>query len=159
MANILDDLFGWAAQQPAYHTTQVSLAMTSIEITRNNLVSYADGFLKYHPGHSVGMIFIPASFASDANQITQYFSDRRFSLTPQGLVQYPFDPNQTDPLTISIRRSIIGGNYTIVIQSSKWNFSETFAPQFDAHTNVIYGSVGNGLVSIALCNRSSTQIK
>jgi hypothetical protein len=158
MPNILDDLFQWAAQQPAGNTITVRVATTTNEITRNNLVSYAEGFLNYHPGHSVGMFFVGPSFSSSNDGVVQYFSDRRYG--PQGsFTTFPFDANNTDPLTVSITRAPIAATgYTITIKSSKWGFTENFTPTVDAGSNVIYGSVSGGLVTISLCNRSSQPV-
>jgi hypothetical protein len=156
MANILDDLFHWAAQQPASNETQVDIALTSVEVSRKNLVTYSEGSLKYHPPHSAGMLRLPAYFGSDPNQIKQYVSDRRSrdrSDTPATPAGDPFDPNNTDPLTVSIFRPIVSGNYTITIKSTKWNWEESFTPIFDAATNVLYGNLYTGLLLVALCGQ------
>src|SRR6516225_8656444 len=80
-ATILDDLFNWAAQQGPLNTTTVQFHMTSNEITRNGLVSYSEGTLRYNPAHFYKLLWFPASFSSGTNGITQYFSDRRFTLS------------------------------------------------------------------------------
>jgi hypothetical protein len=156
-ATILDDLFQWAAQQPSINTTTVQFAMTGNEITRNGLVSYAVGTLRYYPPHFNGIRFLPASFASSVNGITQYFSDRRFSLTPGSFINYPFNPSNTDPLTITISPLAIGvPTYSIDVSSSKWGFNDRFVPNFDVTTKILYGSVGgNTFLTISLCNQSS----
>lgn len=156
MPNIIDDLFQWAAQQPAGNITTVRIAITTNEITRNNLVSYAEGSLTYHPGRSVGMFFSPPSFASAHDGVTQYFSDRRYG--SGSFATSPFDAANTDPLTVSITRAIIATGYTITFKSSKWGFTESFTPSFDAASSVIYGSVGGGLVTVSLCNRNSQPV-
>ena len=108
-ATILDDLFQWAgAQQPSTNVTSVQIAMTGNEITRNGLVSYVVGPLYYYPPDLIGYRFVPASFASRENGITQYFSDRRFTLTPMSFANYPFAPNNTDPLTITVSPIALG---------------------------------------------------
>jgi hypothetical protein len=43
----------------------------------------------------------------------------------------------------------------VTIHSSKWNFTESFQPNFDTSTNVLYGPVGGGLACIGLCGRTS----
>lgn len=153
MPNIIDDLFQWAAQQPAGNNTTVRIDITTNEITRNNLVSYAEGMLTYHPGHSGGMFFTPPSFSSGIDGVTQYFSDRRYN--SGGFSTAPFDAANTDPLTVSISRPIIATGYTITFKSSKWGFTESFTPNFDAASSVIYGSVGGSLITVSLCNKSS----
>lgn len=62
----------------------------------------------------------------------------------------------TDPLTVWITQYFSATSYTITFKSSKWGFTESFTPSFDAASSVIYGSVGGGLVTISLCNRSSS---
>jgi len=154
MPNIIDDLFQWAAQQPTDNITTVRIAITTNEITRNNLVSYAEGPLTYHPGHSGGMFFVPPSFASAIDGVTQYFSDRRYS--SGSFSTAPFDAANTDPLTVSISRPIIATGYTITFKSSKWGFTESLAPNFDATSSIIYGGVGGSLITVSLCNKSSS---
>jgi hypothetical protein len=154
MANILDDLFQWAAQQPAGNETSVRIAITTNEITRNNLVSYGEGTLNYQPGRASGMLFLPAHFASAHDGVTQYFSDRRH-VDPGSFGGPPFDPANTDPLTISITWTLFSATYSINLSSSKWGFTESFKPSFDLGSTVIYGTVGGGFVTISLCNRSS----
>jgi hypothetical protein len=118
MANIIDDLFQWAAQQPAGNIITVGIAITTNEITRNNLVSYAEGHLNYHPAHSTGWLLVLPFFASPNDGVTQYFSDRRYG-GELGFGTAPFDSKNTDPLTVSITRPIIASGYTITIKSSK----------------------------------------
>jgi hypothetical protein len=156
-ATILDDLFQWAAQQPSINTTTVQFAMAGNEITRNGLVSYSVGTLRYYPPHFNGIQFLPASFASSLNGITQYFSDRRFTLTPGSFINYPFNPNNTDPLTITISPLAIGVPiYSIDLKSSKWGFDDRFVPSFDVTTKILYGSVGgNTFLTVSLCNQNS----
>jgi hypothetical protein len=149
MANIIDDLFQWAAQQLADNTKTVQIAITTNEITRNNLVSYAEGPLTYHPWISLGMIHFPPYFESENDGVRQYFSDRRYK--PSSGPSAPFDAMKTDLLTV-----LITSGHTITFKSSKWGFTESFTPSFDAASSVIYGSVGGGLVTISLCNRSSS---
>lgn len=156
MPNILDDLFQWAAQQPSGQILTVGIAITTNEITRNNLVSYAEGMLGYSPGHSAGWLFFPPSFASSPDGVKQYFSDRRWGTSDFGGPPHPFDPNNTDPLTVSIGRPILTGDYKITLKSSKWGFTESFTPIFDPASHIIYGSVGGGFVTISLCGKTAT---
>jgi hypothetical protein len=155
MANIIDDLFQWAAQQPAGNIITVNIAITTNEITRNNLATYAEGSLTYHPWSSVGWYIHPPRFESPNDGVTQYFSDRRYTPHAGPSQKAPFDAMNTDPLTVSITRPMGATVYTITFKSSKWGFTESFTPSFDAASSVIYGSVGGGLVTISLCNRVS----
>jgi hypothetical protein len=150
MPNILDDTFQWAAGEPSGHTISVQIAITTNELTRSNLVSFAEGPLFYHPARATGMFFAPASFASNDDGLTQYFSDRRYG-------DYkPFDAGASDPLTVSITRPhTIPLQYAITLKSSKWGLTASFTPNFDAASGVIYGSVAGGLVTVSLCNRAS----
>ena len=125
---------------------------------RNNAKRfYSVGTLRYYPPHFNGIQFLPASFASSLNGITQYFSDRRFTLTPGSFINYPFNPNNTDPLTITISPLAIGVPiYSIDLKSSKWGFDDRFVPSFDVTTKILYGSVGgNTFLTVSLCNQNS----
>jgi len=134
VTNVLDNLFQWAAEQPAENITSCRLAMATNELTRNNLVSYAEGTLFYSPGRHVGLFFVPARFSSEPNGITQYFSDRRFAPNG-GFETAPFDPNNTDPLDITISPPfLLTHQYGITVHSSKWDFQFTVNPSFDAAT-------------------------
>ena len=155
MANLLDDLFGWAIEQPAENTISVQLALASNEITRDNLVSYAEGLLFYRPTHRAGVRRVAPRFSSEAHGITQYFSNRKYET---GFPGAPFssEKEQSDPLDVTIAASgVFSGRYSVVLHSAKWNFRYTFRPRFDDATNVIYGAVGHSFVTISLCNRSS----
>jgi hypothetical protein len=156
-ATILDDLFRWAAQQPSTNVTTVQVAMTGNEITRNKLVSYAVGTLYYHPAHVLGGgLFIPASFSSEENGITQYFSDRRFNCKPDQFINYPFDPSNTDPLTIAVSFTFVPPTpYAINLSSSKWGFNFRFIPGFDANTKILYGTMGPTFLTVSLYNQRS----
>jgi hypothetical protein len=157
MANLLDDLFQWAASQPAQNTTSVRFAMATNELTRNNLVSYAEGTLFYHPPSFVGLFRLPADFRSQANGVTQYFSDRRFAPGGSGFPTAPFDPNNTDPLDVTITApGPLPSNYTITLHSSKWNFQYTVNPTFDPSTEIIIATTGPTLLTVSLCNRQSS---
>jgi hypothetical protein len=151
-ANIIDDLFQYAAQQQSNKTTTVPFAMASNEVTRNNLVGYSVGTLTYYPPRFTGRFFVPATFASDADGIKQYFSDRQYFL-PQASelrASYPFDPTNTDPLTVSIGRDFLSPNYSINPHSSKWGFNFSFIPSFDVSTKILYGTWGNSFLTVSL---------
>lgn len=155
MANLLDDLFGWAIEQPAENTISVRLALATNEITRDNLVSYAEGPLFYRPAHRAGVRRVAPRFASEANGITQYFSNRKYK---SGFPGAPFssEDDQSDPLDVTIAASgVFSGRYSVVLHSAKWNVRFTFRPRFDNATDVIYGAVGHTFVTISLCSRSS----
>ena len=155
VANLLDDLFGWAIQQPAESAISVQLALATNEITRDNLVSYAEGPLFYRPAHRAGIRRLPPRFASEPNGITQYFSNRKYIT---GFPGAPFssEAGQSDPLEVTIAASgVFSGRYSITLHSTKWNFRFSFRPRFDDATNVIYGAVGHTFVTIGLCNRAS----
>jgi len=156
VANILDDLFQWAGQQPVNNISVVQVSITTNEITRNNLVSFGEGALTYHPAHSVGMLLLPATFSSANDGITQYFSDRRYGGGQGPVKNYPFDANKTDPLTMLITKPyLMNVGYTVTFKSSKWGFTESFMPSFDAVSSVLFGPLGGGFVTISLCNRNS----
>jgi hypothetical protein len=154
-ANILDDIFQSAAQlkqlKPTSHIT-IQFAMTQNEITRKNLVAYSVGQLVYYPLKFSRPVFIPATFASDAGTIKQYFSDREYALPPGTNVNNPFDPRNTDPLTVSISRDFLYPNYSITLHSPKWGFNASFTPSFDASTNILYFSWGNTFFTVSLGN-------
>jgi hypothetical protein len=154
--SILDDLFKWAAQQPSQNITTIQFHMTSNEITRNGLISYSESILRYYPAHFNGFFFVPASFSSNTNGITQYFSDRRFNCVPNEFVNFPFGPNNTDPLTISISPVVLGApTYAIDVNSSKWGFNYRWTPSFDANTKILYGTNGNDFLTVSLYDQSS----
>src|SRR5262245_5315628 len=157
MSNILDDLFQWAASKHENELgaiQRINVAITTNEITRSNLVSYAEGPLYYHPRSGQGLLVERASFSSNENDIKQYFSDRRVSAPGQEFdptrESFPFNPEAIDPLTVSITQPLIllqssplrgWSKYLITLQSSKWHMSESFSPQFDASTDIIYGVI------------------
>jgi|WetSurMetagenome_2_1015567.scaffolds.fasta_scaffold21306_2 hypothetical protein len=148
MSNILDDLFQWAAQQPQGNSVTVQIAIATNEVSRNNLVSYAAGELTYFPAHSVGIRHLPPHFASEKDGLKQYFSDRGNA---------PFDHTQTDPLSITINGHFVfsGGNYSITVHSSKWNFTFTFETTSDPATQVLYGTDGSTFITVSLCGQNS----
>jgi hypothetical protein len=148
MSNILDDLFQWAANQPPENFVSVDIAITSNELTRKNLVSYAAGPLTYNPSKHVGFFWIPANFASEKNNsLKQYFSDRGGS---------PFNPDDTDPLDVTIEAPNIGlSQYIITLHSPKWNFQYQIKPGFDVATQVIIGTSGPSLLTFSLCGQLS----
>jgi hypothetical protein len=149
MANPLDDLFQWAAQKPTTNVTFVTVTIATNETTRNNLVSFAEGTLFYQPGRSIGMIHTLPFFASKKDQVTQYFSDRRYNLS------CPFDCSNKDPLTVSI--SWLLGHYSFDVKSSKWGFEFSFEPSIDTATGILYGVHGQTFITVSLCNRNSEQ--
>ena len=159
-AIILADLFNWAAQQPAQNVITVQFHMTSNEITRNGLVSYSEGTLHYYPAHFHGLLWFPASFSSNTDGITQYFSDRRFSLSPNSFTNYPFDPQNTDPLTVTIINypfSVPG--YAIYVSSSTWGFNYQWKPSFDANTKILYGTNGDDFLTVSLYDQNSQPLQ
>jgi hypothetical protein len=70
-------------------------------------------------------------------------------------INYPFDPNNTDPLTITISRIAWGAPYAFDLNSSKWGFNFQFIPSFDANTKVLYGTMGPTFLTVSLYNQSS----
>jgi hypothetical protein len=153
LPNLLDDLFQWAAQEPAGNTVTVKLAIATNEITRDNLVSYAEGTLTYHPPRHAGILTLPANFASDPDGITQYFSDRRFG---SPLPTNPFDPGKTDPLDVTI---VAIPQYTATFHSSRWNFEFTVTLTFDAATEIIFAANGPTFLVLSLCSRNSVSTR
>lgn len=155
-ASIIDNLFAWALQQPSTNETAVKFAMTGNEVTRNNLVSYSVGWLVYYPARISGGIFQPASFSSEQNGITQYFSDRTYSLPVGSLgTGAPFNSASTDPLTVTIGKGVGAVNYSITLTSSKWGFNFSFVPSFDKTTNILYGTMGNQFLTVSLGGQTS----
>jgi hypothetical protein len=154
-ANVIDDLFQWAAQQQPGQQPgskkMIKFAMASNEVTRNNLVGYSVGWLTYYPPHVSGRLFVPATFASAPNDnVTQYFSDRFFAQPPGGFAANPFDPTNTDPLRVTIGRALFSPNYSINLQSPKWGFNYSFTPSYDVSTNIITGTWGNVFLTVSL---------
>jgi hypothetical protein len=79
----------------------VTFAMTGNEVSRNN-VGYSVGTLYYAPGKVVARgLFVPPSFSSDPNGVTQYWSDRIYNLPVGSLDIAPFNPANIDPLTVT----------------------------------------------------------
>jgi len=155
MANLLDDLFGWAIRQPAENTISVWLGLATNEITRDNLVSYAEGLLFYRPAHRAGIRRLAPRFASEPDGITQYFSNRKY-ITGFSGAPFSSEAGQSDPLEVTIAATgVFTGRYSITLHSTKWNLRFSFRPRFDDATNVIYGAVGHTFVTISLCNRTS----
>jgi hypothetical protein len=96
------------------------------------------------------MFYFPPNFASGSGGVTQYFSDRLYD------TKAPFNAQNIDYLTVSISRSrTLAAGYVITIKSSTYGFTESFSPNFDPQTNVIYGTVGSGFVTVSLCSRLS----
>jgi hypothetical protein len=158
MPNLLDDLFVWASEQPPINTKTVKLAMTGNDVSRGNLVSYAEGTLTYHPPGLVGMFHISARFLSDTNGIKQYFSDRRYGNLDPAL-SHPFNPDATDPLDVLISTAtVIDPQYSIRVHSSKWGFEFTVNPSFDAATQIVYAANGPTLLTLSLCDRRSFRV-
>src|SRR5262249_33541854 len=141
--------------QPSDNITRVRVAMATNEVTRSNLVSYADGDLIYHPGKSAGPLFLPPYFASDQDSIIQYFSDRRYQ-KEGGFDTCTFDCSNTDPINITINRPfVVTEAYTITLKSTKWGFELGFEPSFDSATGIVYGSLGSSFITLSFCNRRS----
>ena len=163
MSNLLDDLFSWAAQQTKGSMVTVGFTMTTNETT-DNVVTYSNGQLTYQPGSTVSggrdhePRRLPAKFASAPNGIQQYFSNRYWEQTNSLLDENPFDPNDTNALTVSIVEQVdtIDGAYAINISTAGATYTVT--PDFDTATGVIYGELGdaaNNFISISLCNKVS----
>ena len=155
---LLDDLFTWAAQEPVTNMTRamcnLSTTTSRFQNKDHNLVTYGEGGLVYRPGYwlqeSFFRIYVPPSFSGE---LTQYFSDRRYSTDPQTFINYPFAHDATDPLAVSISASVYAG-YSVTIHSPNYGGSFSFQPQCAA--GVIYGVIDTTeLVAISLCDRSS----
>jgi hypothetical protein len=107
------------------------------------------GQLYYHPASNVGFFFIPAYLQGD---VTQYFSDRRFTTSPGTFAIDPFDPARTDQtrVTILLGNTILGapfGQVTITLLS--WgNAQSNFIPS--CQNGLMYGFVGNTMFVMSL---------
>jgi hypothetical protein len=156
-ATVLDDLFQWAAKQPPGNSVGVKFAMTGSQLAGKNNVIYAEGSLSYFPGH-FGQFgaFIPPYFSSGQNNITEYFSNRRFTLgSGIQLLDYPFNPQDTDPLTVIISPVVTGSaTYAISVGSSKWGDFQ-FTPSVNVGTNIIYGASGQTFYTVILYDQDS----
>ena len=157
MSNTLDDLFQWAAQQPSNNITTVQIALVTNDLRQNNLVSYTEGTLYFHPARSGGTFLLPAYFASQDDRLTQYFSDRRYAGQPGDFNACPFACDQTDPLQITVNLPFLptGGNYSVTLKLLKWGFQISFEPSYDASTGVLYGVIYTAFITISLCGRES----
>src|SRR5208283_5791667 len=110
--------------------------------------------------HLKGLFVVPASFSSSANGITQYFSDRQFNFPAGSLDRAPFDPANTDPLTITISPVTMGATiYSINLTSSKWGFDFSFTPSSDGSTKVLYGTMGNTFLTVSLSGKVSESVQ
>jgi hypothetical protein len=161
---LLDDLFNWAAQQPAENIVSVACSLatnqSAFQGVGENLVTYAEGPLLYKPGGWLDSgrfrIYVPAAFTGS---LTQYFSDRRYG-PPDSFTNYPFNANSTDPLDITVSSPPLLpsgiGSYSVSINSPAWTSTQSLTPQCEA--GVIYGIVaGAVLLVISLCGRGSQQ--
>lgn len=160
---LLDNLFTWAAQQPAGYKSTVQCNLVTNQSTYQgdeNLVVYAEGTLTFSPGRWIDLgefrIYIPSSFAGS---VTRYSSLDRYGVSG-GFAIYPFSYELTDTIDIYITAPLIG-SYSVSINlpaSAPANLptgsTQSFTPQCEA--GVIYGSLGNsGLAVISLCNQVS----
>jgi hypothetical protein len=161
---LLDDLFNWAAQQPAENITSVACSLatnqSSFQGRDENLVAYAEGPLLYKPGGWMDSgrfrIYVPAAFTGT---LTQYFSNRRYG-PPDSFTNYPFDANSTDPLDITISSPPLiplgTGSYSVSINSPAWASTQSLTPQCEA--GVLYGIMSNSvLLVISLCGQNTQQ--
>ena len=159
---LLDDLFNWAAQQPTENETSVGCSLatnqSAFQGRDENLVTYAGGPLSYNPGGWLDAgrfrIFVPAAFTGS---LTQYFSNQTYG-PPDSFTSYPFNPNATEVLDITISSppiALLGsGSYSVSINSPEWGSTQSFTPQCEA--GVTYGIVGNAvLLVISLCGQGS----
>jgi hypothetical protein len=156
-ATVLDDLFQWAAKQPVQNDVWVHFAMTGSQLDGKNNVVYGEGYLYYVPGHLAPLgSFIPPYFSSGQNNITEYFSNRRFTLgSGLQLINYPFNPKDTDPLTVIISPVATGSaTYAIDVDSSKWGDLQ-FTPSVNVGTNIIYGASGHTFYTVILYDQDS----
>ena len=157
LVNVLETLFQWASQQPADNTTTVQFAMATNELTRNNLVTYTEGLLRYQPASSSGLFWFPPVFKS-ITSIPEYFSNRTYSLPGELLSAKPFNANNTDPIDVEIRAPwLFDANYQIFISSTKFsNANFNFGATFDSTTGVILGSHNSSLITKSVCQCSSS---
>ncbi|MBT2667298.1 hypothetical protein J7J00_17605 [Bacillus sp. ISL-4] len=148
--NILDDLFQWASEQPEDHLCSVDIAIATNDMSRNNLVSYAEGTIHFDLGSISKWVSLQPRFKSYQNGIKQYFSDRRRG-------DCPFDCNETEPLDVLIvpRFSVNNINYIVTMKSSKWNFEFSFEPSFDVESDILYGVFNKTFITISFCNKRS----
>lgn len=159
MSNVLDDLFAWAKQAMQNHKTDIWVVMELTGTETNNadksFVSYARASLGYH----LGPLSSLASFS--AQNVPVYLSDRHAKAEgPYIQVDLPpFDPAQTDRMSVEISQNTGALDklvaYRVTVKSLTWNSSASFVPIVDEKTGVLYGSMGNSFVVIALSARAA----
>jgi hypothetical protein len=132
MANLLDELFTWAAKQPPGNSVSVKIAMTSSTLgvstppsTGDPQVTVSEGLLQYHPQVES---FHPVTFASPAAGTTQLFSKNGFSSAP----------NDTDQLMITISALSPYPAYTVSIRALKAGWSFISTPIVDPTTSIVF---------------------
>src|SRR3982751_4288499 len=91
-----DEVFEWAEAEPEMNSITANFKM--VTMSRNGIASYSEGVLDFERAQK--------RLVSRPDGVTQFFSDRRTHPEQVGggpvLVGegQPFDPNETDPLTI-----------------------------------------------------------
>lgn len=159
MSNVLDNLFAWAKQEMQSNKPDAWVVMEMTGSETNNVdksfVSYARAPLAYKAGPILGL----ASFG--AHEVPVYLSDRYPKATGPSiqLDLAPFDPAQTDRMNVEITQNISlldkSVMYHVNVRSLTWNTSASFVPIVDEKTGVLYGSMGNSFVVIALGKREA----
>ncbi len=177
MSNILDDIFTSAAQQnSAGATVQLNVSITTnnrgstnpLESEFTNFATYADTFgplgspLVYSSTKQ-SLEFGASGGAFTGGNLIRYFSNNRYGgvgLDANRL--YPFNPQQTDPLNISISVEHVlvfehptETSYTVAINSST-DLNGSFTPNVDSESSIITGVLGTSFVTVSICGLSIT---
>lgn len=162
MSNPLTDLFSWAEQMAADGTPSVMATLTTNQTEPQNLVSYAQMPLTYHPGEKLSSWFIvPPYFegATASSEEAQFFSDRTQPLKdPESNFGFsaPFDPYNTDKLRIRISSTFYAGPCYVTLYLK--GLTHSFQPQYVVG-DVVAGQITQDknlllLVTLGLCNRT-----
>ncbi|MBJ8078865.1 hypothetical protein JDS92_26490 [Bacillus cereus group sp. N12] len=138
--HILEELFQWGSKHQD-NQCLVDIVITTNDVSKNNLVSYAEGTIQFYPFKRFALDLEPARFS--AIEIKQYFSDRR-----QGIC--PFNCEKIGSLDISITEQLF--NYDIYITSNNEEFRLKEA-SFDVASGIVYGTANKTFITISFCNR------
>ena len=137
VASLIMEHVNWLKQKTQGGTNVVRVTAASNQ--KNRVVTYAEGELKItgSPFPSGAGQPPPTGPYTLGGTLIQYFSDRKFTLpakTGLSLDQYPFSPQKTDQLGISISTT---GNITLTLKS--WGNTNLNLTGVDCASGVLYG--------------------